>query len=129
MQQLTQGKPTLGFKGNLLVLLYFFPHSIPTKYYIYILINFYISCSIFKFLLSCFYSNLVQSILQVSLHFKDDPSVTQALNKIANSLQETIKYHSILIDQAGRSVSRSLNNFLKKYTSYQTRIDCKVLDI
>lgn len=76
--------------------------------------------------MTMFYSNLVQSILQVSLHFKDDPSVTQALNKIANSLQETIKYHSILIDQAGRSVSRSLNNFLKKYTSYQSRIDCTV---
>lgn len=61
-----------------------------------------------------FQSNLVGSILEVSQHFKKDPSVTQALNKIANSLQETIKYQSILIDQAGRSVSRSLNNFLKK---------------
>lgn len=60
------------------------------------------------------YSNLVQSILQVSLHFKDDPSVSQSLNKVANTLQETIKYHSILIDQTTRSVSRSLNNFMKK---------------
>ena len=61
-----------------------------------------------------FYSNLVQSILEVSLHFKGDPPVMQALNKIASSLQETVKYHSILVDQAARSVSRSLNNFIKK---------------
>lgn len=56
--------------------------------------------------------------MQVSQHFKDETKISQALNKIANSLQETIKYHSILIDQAGRSVSRSLNNFLKKYVLY-----------
>ncbi|EFX85448.1 hypothetical protein DAPPUDRAFT_314258 [Daphnia pulex] len=61
-----------------------------------------------------FQNNLVQSMLQVSMHFKGDPAVSQALNKVANSLQETIKYHSILIDQTSRSVSRSLNNFLKK---------------
>ncbi|XP_032783075.2 arf-GAP with coiled-coil, ANK repeat and PH domain-containing protein 2 [Daphnia magna] len=61
-----------------------------------------------------FQSNLVQSMLQVSMHFKGDPAVSQALNKVANSLQETIKYHSILIDQTSRSVSRSLNNFLKR---------------
>ena len=63
-----------------------------------------------------FYSNLIQSILQVSNHFKDDPPVTQSLNKMANSLQETVKYHSILLDQASRTISRSMNNFLKKYS-------------
>jgi len=59
-------------------------------------------------------NNLVQSILQVSKHFHEDPPVTQALNKIGNALTEIVKYQSILLDQTSRTVSRAINNFIKK---------------
>jgi hypothetical protein len=92
--------------------------------FLYLLLDEYLTifCVFFCLFLCCIQSNLVQSMLQVSMHFKGDPAVSQALNKVANSLQETIKYHSILIDQTSRSVSRSLNNFLKKWVPYSFSI-------
>lgn len=59
-------------------------------------------------------NNLVQSILQVSKHFDEDPPVVQALNKIGTALTETLKYHYCLLDQASRTVSKSISNFIKK---------------
>jgi len=59
-------------------------------------------------------NNLVHSILQCSKHFNEDPPVIQAFNKIGSALAEIHKYQSHLLDQASRTLSRSVSNFIKK---------------
>uniref|UniRef100_T1JJI0 5' exonuclease Apollo n=1 Tax=Strigamia maritima TaxID=126957 RepID=T1JJI0_STRMM len=58
-------------------------------------------------------SSFIGSVVDMSSYFKDDPKIASALNKLVLGLFEVIKYHTILIDQAQRSVCKNLNNFVK----------------
>ncbi|XP_026327195.1 arf-GAP with coiled-coil, ANK repeat and PH domain-containing protein 2 isoform X2 [Hyposmocoma kahamanoa] len=45
--------------------------------------------------------------------FSEDPTVMAALNRMIHALQEMNKYHSILLDQASRTVLKNLTAFIK----------------
>lgn len=48
------------------------------------------------------------------MYFSDDPEIMIFLNKLIHALQEMNKYHTILLDQASRTVMKDLNNFIKR---------------
>ncbi|EZA47962.1 hypothetical protein DMN91_012484 [Ooceraea biroi] len=58
-------------------------------------------------------NQFANSLWELSLYFSDDPEIMAFLNKLIHALQEMNKYHSILIDQASRTVMKDLNNFIK----------------
>lgn len=45
-----------------------------------------------------------------------------SLNKLIHSLQEMNKFHTILLDQASRTILKNLTSFIKKYT-FESRIN------
>lgn len=59
-------------------------------------------------------SLFANSLWDLSTHFKDDPEVLSSLNKLIHSLQEMNKFHTILLDQASRTVLKNLTSFIKK---------------
>nr|XP_023025538.1 arf-GAP with coiled-coil, ANK repeat and PH domain-containing protein 2 [Leptinotarsa decemlineata] len=58
-------------------------------------------------------SLFANSLWDLSTHFKEDPMVLSSLNKLIHSLQEMNKFHTILLDQASRTVLKNLTSFLK----------------
>ncbi|XP_032663236.1 arf-GAP with coiled-coil, ANK repeat and PH domain-containing protein 2 isoform X2 [Odontomachus brunneus] len=58
-------------------------------------------------------NQFANSLWELSLYFSDDPEIMAFLNKLIHALQEMNKYHSILLDQASRTVMKDLNNFIK----------------
>lgn len=71
-----------------------------------------------------------QSVFATSLwdlqkHFQDDKNSHNALAKIIHIIQEMNKFHTTLLDQANRSVLKTLTSFLKK--NVKEVKDCKHL--
>jgi len=60
------------------------------------------------------HSQFANSLWELSLYFSDDPEIMAFLNKLIHALQEMNKYHTILLDQASRTVMKDLNNFIKR---------------
>ncbi|XP_014473274.1 PREDICTED: arf-GAP with coiled-coil, ANK repeat and PH domain-containing protein 3 isoform X2 [Dinoponera quadriceps] len=58
-------------------------------------------------------NQFANSLWELSLYFSEDPEIMAFLNKLIHALQEMNKYHSILLDQASRTVMKDLNNFIK----------------
>ncbi|KAK2711039.1 hypothetical protein QYM36_012268 [Artemia franciscana] len=59
-------------------------------------------------------SHLVSNVYDLSQYFKGDERMTTSLNKVAHTQQEIMKFKSILLDQASRSLSRVISNFIQK---------------
>lgn len=67
--------------------------------------------------MTCYnYSLFANSLWDLSLHFREDSAVLASLNKLIHSLQEMNKFHTILLDQASRTILKNLTSFIKKYT-------------
>ncbi|XP_015436858.1 PREDICTED: arf-GAP with coiled-coil, ANK repeat and PH domain-containing protein 2 [Dufourea novaeangliae] len=58
-------------------------------------------------------SQFANSLWELSLYFNDDSEIMAYLNKLIHALQEMNKFHTILIDQASRTVIKDLNSFIK----------------
>ncbi|XP_012223196.1 arf-GAP with coiled-coil, ANK repeat and PH domain-containing protein 2 [Linepithema humile] len=58
-------------------------------------------------------NQFANSLWDLSLYFNDDPEIMAFLNKLIHALQEMNKYHTILLDQASRTVMKDLNNFIR----------------
>ncbi|XP_029688961.1 arf-GAP with coiled-coil, ANK repeat and PH domain-containing protein 3-like isoform X1 [Takifugu rubripes] len=56
----------------------------------------------------------VSGIRDLSQHCQKDEMISEFLEKCGESLQEIINYHTILFDQAQRSVKQQLHNFVKE---------------
>lgn len=61
-----------------------------------------------------FYSQFANSLWELSLYFNDDSEIMALLNKLIHALQEMNKFHTILLDQASRTVIKDLNSFVKR---------------
>lgn len=59
-------------------------------------------------------SNFATCLWDMKKHFEDDKSSQNALGKIIHIIQEMNKFHTTLLDQANRSVLKTLTTFLKK---------------
>ncbi|KAL0883280.1 hypothetical protein ABMA27_016699 [Loxostege sticticalis] len=53
------------------------------------------------------------ALWDLSGSFSEDPTVMATLNRMIHALQEMNKYHSILLDQASRTVLKNLTAFIK----------------
>ncbi|KAL4707847.1 hypothetical protein ACJJTC_001793 [Scirpophaga incertulas] len=53
------------------------------------------------------------ALWDLSGSFSEDPTMTATLNRMIHSLQEMNKFHSILLDQASRTVLKNLTAFIK----------------
>ncbi|XP_017881331.1 arf-GAP with coiled-coil, ANK repeat and PH domain-containing protein 2 isoform X1 [Ceratina calcarata] len=58
-------------------------------------------------------SQFANSLWELSLYFNDDPEIMAFLNKLIHALQEMNKFHTILLDQASRTIIKDLNSFVK----------------
>ncbi|KAK2575979.1 hypothetical protein KPH14_007340 [Odynerus spinipes] len=58
-------------------------------------------------------SQFANSLWDLSLYFSDDPETMAFLNKLIHSMQEMNKFHSILLDQASRTIVKDLNIFMR----------------
>ncbi|XP_015109032.1 arf-GAP with coiled-coil, ANK repeat and PH domain-containing protein 2 [Diachasma alloeum] len=58
-------------------------------------------------------SQFATSLWELSTYFNDDPEVMASLNKLIHALQEMNKFHTILLDQASRTVVKDLTLFIK----------------
>ncbi|KAK4875509.1 hypothetical protein RN001_011931 [Aquatica leii] len=58
-------------------------------------------------------SLFANSLWDLSTHFREDSQVLAALNKLIHSLQEMNKFHTILLDQASRTILKNLTSFIK----------------
>lgn len=58
-------------------------------------------------------SQFATSLWELSTYFNDDPEVMAFLNKLIHALQEMNKFHTILLDQASRTVVKDLSLFIK----------------
>ncbi|KAF3424812.1 hypothetical protein E2986_05360 [Frieseomelitta varia] len=58
-------------------------------------------------------SQFSNSLWELSLYFADDSEIMALLNKLIHALQEMNKFHTILLDQASRTVIKDLNSFIK----------------
>jgi hypothetical protein len=58
-------------------------------------------------------SQFTNSLWEVSSYFRDDTDVVVCLNKLIHALQEMNKFHSILLDQASRTILKNLTSFVK----------------
>lgn len=59
------------------------------------------------------YSQFANSLWELSLYFSDDAEIMAFLNKLIHALQEMNKFHTILLDQASRTVVKDLSSFMK----------------
>ncbi|XP_053308534.1 arf-GAP with coiled-coil, ANK repeat and PH domain-containing protein 3 isoform X2 [Spea bombifrons] len=57
--------------------------------------------------------HFVSGIRDLSQQCKKDEMISECLDKFGDSLQEMLNYHTILFDQAQRSVRQQLHNFVK----------------
>lgn len=69
----------------------------------------------FNFLFLNIFSTFANSLWDLSQHFKEDSIVLSSLNKLIHSLQEMNKFHTILLDQASRTILTNLTAFIKSY--------------
>lgn len=69
-------------------------------------ISFYFICSAFA-----------TSLWDLQQHFQDEKAAHNALGKIIHCLQEINKYHTILLDQASRTVLKNLSTFVKRFVN------------
>lgn len=60
-------------------------------------------------------SAFATSLWDLQRHFKDDRTSHSALEKVIHCLQEMNKFHTILLDQASRTVLKNLTSFIKRY--------------
>jgi Arf-GAP/coiled-coil/ANK repeat/PH domain-containing protein len=67
-------------------------------------------------------SLFANSLWDLSAHFREDSTVLSSLNKLIHSLQEMNKFHTILLDQASRTILKNLTSFVKKYVGDYSRI-------
>jgi Arf-GAP/coiled-coil/ANK repeat/PH domain-containing protein len=58
-------------------------------------------------------SLFANSLWDLSAHFREDSTVLSSLNKLIHSLQEMNKFHTILLDQASRTILKNLTSFVK----------------
>jgi Arf-GAP/coiled-coil/ANK repeat/PH domain-containing protein len=58
-------------------------------------------------------SQFTNSLWDLSSYFRDDADVVVCLNKLIHVLQEMNKFHSILLDQASRTILKNLTSFIK----------------
>ncbi|CAK1556377.1 unnamed protein product [Leptosia nina] len=58
-------------------------------------------------------SVFTNALWDLSSNFSEDPSVMSMLNRMIHALQEMTKFHSILLDQASRTVLKNLTAFIK----------------
>ncbi len=58
-------------------------------------------------------SNFIYGISDLLVYFKDDQLIVNSLNRFVQTLTELLKYDTILIDQANRSVAKNLSNFIR----------------
>ncbi|XP_077288273.1 centaurin beta 1A [Arctopsyche grandis] len=58
-------------------------------------------------------SLFANSLWELSLQFNDEPKVMSSLNRFNHVLQEMNKFHTILLDQASRTVLKNLTTFVK----------------
>ncbi|XP_044260319.1 arf-GAP with coiled-coil, ANK repeat and PH domain-containing protein 2 isoform X1 [Tribolium madens] len=58
-------------------------------------------------------SLFANSLWELSAHFREDSAVLSSLNKLIQSLQEMNKFHTILLDQASRTILKNLTSFIK----------------
>ncbi|XP_076240360.1 centaurin beta 1A [Calliopsis andreniformis] len=58
-------------------------------------------------------SQFANSLWELSLYYNDDSEIMAFLNKLIHALQEMNKFHTILLDQASRTVIKDLNSFIK----------------
>uniref|UniRef100_A0A6B2E9M9 Putative gtpase activating protein n=1 Tax=Phlebotomus kandelakii TaxID=1109342 RepID=A0A6B2E9M9_9DIPT len=58
-------------------------------------------------------SAFATSLWDLQRHFKDDRTSLSALEKVIHCLQEMNKFHTILLDQASRTVLKNLTSFIK----------------
>ncbi|XP_053982337.1 arf-GAP with coiled-coil, ANK repeat and PH domain-containing protein 2 isoform X1 [Hylaeus volcanicus] len=58
-------------------------------------------------------SQFTNSLWELSMYFNDGSEIMAFLNKLIHALQEMNKFHTILLDQASRTVVKDLNSFIK----------------
>lgn len=54
------------------------------------------------------------SLWELSEYFKTDSDVVACLNKLIHALQEMNKFHTILLDQASRTILKNLTSFIQR---------------
>nr|CAD7400251.1 unnamed protein product [Timema cristinae] len=59
------------------------------------------------------HSQFANSLWDLSTYFRDDTDVMVCLNKLIHALQEMNKFHTILLDQASRTILKNLTAFIK----------------
>lgn len=59
-------------------------------------------------------NDLANSLKDLSACFIDDISTASSLNKLIMGLQEMNKFHTMLLDQASRTILKNLTSFVKK---------------
>ncbi|KAG8262078.1 Arf-GAP with coiled-coil, ANK repeat and PH domain-containing protein 2 [Homalodisca vitripennis] len=65
-------------------------------------------------------SQLANCLWDLSVCFHDDPDTTSKLNRLIHSLQEMNKFHTILLDQASRTILKNLTSFVKEANKHLT---------
>ncbi|XP_041377230.1 arf-GAP with coiled-coil, ANK repeat and PH domain-containing protein 2-like isoform X2 [Gigantopelta aegis] len=55
----------------------------------------------------------IVGVRDLASYFHDDNLTSSSLNRFAHAMSEMLKYFTILMDQAHRSVCKNLNNFIK----------------
>jgi hypothetical protein len=58
-------------------------------------------------------SQFTNSLWDVSSYFREDADFVVCLNKLIHALQEMNKFHTILLDQASRTILKNLTSFIK----------------
>ncbi|XP_034945730.1 arf-GAP with coiled-coil, ANK repeat and PH domain-containing protein 2 [Chelonus insularis] len=59
-------------------------------------------------------TQFTNSLWELSSYFGDDETMMAYLNKLIHALQEMNKFHSILLDQASRTVVKDLHSFIRR---------------
>ncbi|XP_049863259.1 arf-GAP with coiled-coil, ANK repeat and PH domain-containing protein 2 isoform X2 [Schistocerca gregaria] len=67
-------------------------------------------------------SAFANSLWDLSTYFREDVDVMTCLNKLIHALQEMNKFHSILLDQASRTILKNLTSFIKGSSSSPTSV-------
>ncbi|XP_050666128.1 arf-GAP with coiled-coil, ANK repeat and PH domain-containing protein 2 [Leptidea sinapis] len=58
-------------------------------------------------------STFTNALWDLSSNFSDDPTIMSMMNRMIHALQEMTKFHSILLDQASRTILKNLTAFNK----------------
>ncbi|XP_069698905.1 arf-GAP with coiled-coil, ANK repeat and PH domain-containing protein 2 isoform X2 [Periplaneta americana] len=58
-------------------------------------------------------SQFANSLWDLSSYFREDTDIMVCLNKLIHALQEMNKFHTILLDQASRTILKNLTSFVK----------------